>query len=112
MDWLIAKLFFMAAVGGWFGWFLRSFDVEAEKKEHEKTKSKLDKMAEKHKQRGIQINEMSKQISMQKRYTQTLDKHAMKALGELKQAQHEGREVSAYAIKRELKIINRRFLND
>ncbi len=110
MDWLLIKFLFIAAIGGWCGWFLRSFDVEAEEKEHEKTQSKLDKMTEKHKQRGIQINDLNRQIAKQKRYTQTLDHHVMKALGELKQAQSEKREVSAYAIKRELKkITNRRF---
>jgi len=110
MDWLLFKLIFMAAIGVWFGWFLRSFDLATEEKEHEKTKSKLDKLSEKYAHRGLEIEKLRREVATKKRNIKALDKHVLNVLGELKQAQKEDREIRPYEIKRELKkVVNRRY---
>jgi chromosome segregation ATPase len=110
MDWLLVKFLFIAGIAGWFGWFIRSFDVESEKKEHGKTQSKLDKLSEKYANRGREIEQLKREVATKKRNIKALDKHVLNVLGELKQAQKEGRQIRPYEIKRELKkVVNRRY---
>ena len=110
MNWLLVKVVFAIGVAGWFSWFIRGFDVEAEKKEHEKTRAKLDKLSEKYANRGQEIEQLRREVATKKRNIKALDKHVLNVLGELKRAQKEGRQIRPYEIKRELKkVVNRRY---
>ncbi len=110
MDWLLIKVISSLLAVAWFAYWLRGFDVEAEKKEHEKTQSKLDKLSDKYANRGREIEQLRREVATKKRNIKALDKHVLNALGELKQAQKEGREIRPYEIKRELKqVVNRRY---
>jgi len=113
MNWLIVELLVMCFVGVFMGWFVRSIDVSESKKQHEKTKSELDAVTKKMKERGVLINELSNKIGVQNEYAKTLDKYVNIALSELNRAKKEDRPVSPYAVRRPLKkIINRRFFKD
>jgi len=110
MDWLLIKVSVFTFGVAVFVYWLRGFDVEAEKKEHEKTQSKLDKLTEKYANRGREIEQLRREVATKKRNIKALDKHVLNVLGELKQAQKEGREIRPYEIKRELKkVVNRRY---
>ena len=108
--WLIAKVLLLPAITFLLGWGIRDLGLDTEKKEHERTRSKLDKLSEKYANRGREIEQLRREVATKKRNIKALDKHVLNVLGELKQAQKEGRQIRPYEIKRELKkVVNRRY---
>ncbi len=79
-------------------------------KEIESLRSELDDMNLELRRRGTEINDLQHEISIYKNYKKILERHVHKVLSELRKAKIEGRELSHYMVKRELKkIVNRRF---